>query len=146
MTTQQAQSAVSLSALVVAGVYAYRKLAEKGTSGNVTAAPLSHFVLGFGFTFIGLSLAAQAAPEFGGMFAVLVAAADLLVNGNKIVSDLTTGLKNTATSSSSSSGSNTDAAAAVGVAEIGQTPGVTDLVGGGTGTFHPPTNLPNPAP
>lgn len=143
MTTQQAQSAVSLSAFVVAGVYAYRKLAEKGTSGTVTAAPLSHFVLGYGFTFIGLSLFAQAAPDFGGMMAVLVAAADLLVNGNKIVSDLTTGLKNTGgASSSSSSSSPGTAAAATAQGEIGANPGIADLVGGGTGTFHPPTNLP----
>lgn len=93
MNGQQAQSAVTLSAFVVASVFAYRKL----TAGSSGSAPnTGHFVIGFGFTYITLSIIAQAAPELGGMFAVLVAVGDLLANGTALIGDLQTGLKTTA--------------------------------------------------
>ena len=94
MTSEQAQDAVSLSAFVVASIFAYRKL----TSSTSSSAPnTSHFVIGFGFTFIILSLLAQAAPELGGMLAVLVATGDMLANGNALLGDVQTSLKQTAT-------------------------------------------------
>jgi hypothetical protein len=93
MTTEQAQSAVTLSAFVVASVFAYRKL----TSGQPNTA---HFVIGFGFAYITLSIVAQAAPELGGMFAVLVATGDLLANGQALLGDLQTGLKTTTAATS----------------------------------------------
>lgn len=94
MNTNQAQSAVTLSAFVVGGVYLYRKMTET-SSGKGTVPPVAHFVIGFGFVFIALSLVAQGAPELGGMFAVLVATGDLLANGTSLVDDLTGALKTT---------------------------------------------------
>lgn len=96
MTSSQAESAVSIAAFVVASVWAYRRLVNPSLSGTVSSTP--HFVLGFGFTFISLSLIAQAAPELGGMLAVLVAAGDLLVNGTGLATDLTNSLNQTARS------------------------------------------------
>ncbi len=87
MTSDQAQTAVAGSAFVVAAVFAYRKLVEPATQSKTTPAT-AHFVIGFGVTYIVLSLLAQAAPELGGMFAVLVATADLLNNGQALVKDL----------------------------------------------------------
>lgn len=95
MSKDSAQSAVSISAFVVAAIFAYRKLTETSTS---TPAPsVGHFVLGFGFTYVILSILADGAPELGGMLAVLVATGDLLTNGKPLVADLNTGLKNTQT-------------------------------------------------
>lgn len=88
MTVDQAQNAVSLSAFTVASVFAYRKLVEPATQSKTTPA-VGHFVIGFGFTYIVLSLLAQAAPEIGGMFAILVATGDVLANGNGLLKDLT---------------------------------------------------------
>lgn len=99
MNTDQAQSAVALSAFVIAGIFAYRKLTEQALPNNAKnpVPQTAHFVIGFGFTFIFLSLMAQAAPTFGGMMAILVATGDFLVNGQAILSDVTTGLKQTQT-------------------------------------------------
>jgi Na+/phosphate symporter len=95
MTSEQAQSAVTLSAFLVAAIFAYRKLTE---APNVSIVPQTgHFVIGFGFTFVTLSLLAQAAPQLGGMMAVLVATGDLLANGLPLIKDLQSGLNHTAT-------------------------------------------------
>lgn len=103
MNSDQAQSAVALSAFVVAAIFAYRKLIETTTSPSVGEVPQTgHFVLGFGFTYITLSLLAQAAPALGGMFAVLVAVGDLLANGQPLIADLQHGLQRTAKPAASS--------------------------------------------
>ena len=95
MSTDQAQSAVSLSAFVVAAIFAYRKLIEQGGASSNPVPSTGHFVIGFGFTFVILSLFAQGAPTFGGMMAILVATGDLLVNGQPLANDLTAALKAT---------------------------------------------------
>jgi len=96
MSKQGAQSAVSISAFVVAAIFAYRKLTESSSSTPVPS--VGHFVLGFGFAYTTLAIVAQAAPELGGMFAVLVGAGDLLANGKPLIADLNAGLKRTTTS------------------------------------------------
>jgi hypothetical protein len=96
MDVDQAQSAVTLSAFVVAGVYGYRKLIEP-TTGQGTVSPTSHFVIGWGFVYITLSLIAQGAPELGGMLAILVMVGDLLAQGTSLTKDLTGALKATKT-------------------------------------------------
>lgn len=110
MTSDQAQSAVSISAFVVAAIWGYRKLVEKTTSSKTTA-PTSHFVIGFGFAFIALSLLAQATPALGGMLAIGVATTDALVNGTQLTRDLQGALGDTA----SATGAN-QTSAAVGAA------------------------------
>lgn len=90
MSKQSAQNAVATSAFVVFGVWAYRKLTE----GN--ASPPGEFLTGFFVVYLSLAVVAQAAPPLGGMFAWLVAAGDLLTNGQGLVNDLNKGLKRTA--------------------------------------------------
>lgn len=92
MNEDQAQTAVSVSAVVVAGTYAYRKLVETPPVSSST----SHFVIGFGFTFVTLAIAAQAAPALGGMLAILIAVGDFLVNGTALFKDLNGALSATA--------------------------------------------------
>lgn len=93
MNVDQAQNAVSLSAFVVGGIFAYRKLIEGSTSSK--SPNTAHFVIGFGFVYVLLSIFAQAAPEIGGMLAILVATGDVLVNGQPLLADLTNALKQT---------------------------------------------------
>lgn len=110
MTVEEAQGAVTLSALVVAGVYGYRRLAEGNTNqastltsktaakqlaglGGTPAA--SHFVVGFGVVYILLSIVAQAAPTLGGLMAILIAVGDLLTNGVQVTKDITGALNRT---------------------------------------------------
>jgi hypothetical protein len=90
MNSDQAQSAVTISAMTVAGIFAYRKLVEPAP--KTKSPPTSHFVVGFGVVFVSLAVAAQAAPQFGGMMAILVAVGDLLANGQAIANDIVNAL------------------------------------------------------
>lgn len=103
MTKDQAQTAVAGSALIVGGIYAYRKLVEgaevattpkpkggKATDliGYGTPPPVGQFITGWGFVFLLLALVAQASPNLGGSFAILVATGDILGNGIALTDDL----------------------------------------------------------
>jgi hypothetical protein len=88
-----AHVAVALSAVWVAIMFGYRKLTPSDTELTSTA----HFVIGFAFTFIVLSVIGEAAPDLGGMMAILVATGDTLVNGEAFFSDVTKALKATST-------------------------------------------------
>jgi hypothetical protein len=132
MNTQQAQSAVSLSAFVVAVIFAYRKLVEPAAS-TKKAPSTGHFVIGFGFTYITLSIFAEAAPAFGGMMAILVAAGDLLVNGTQLVADVNDGLTRTKAATTTKGSSSSSTPGAFGTA--------TSLTGTGTGTAGGVTNV-----
>jgi hypothetical protein len=91
MNKDSAQTAVSISAFLVAGIYVYRRLnAEVGSSKPPPSA--AHFLIGFGFTYITLAILAAGAPALGGMFAILVGTGDALVNGQAILADVQTGL------------------------------------------------------
>lgn len=105
MNREQAQTAVAASALIVGGVYAYRRLVETAipptTAAKHPAAqlvgvgptpPIGRFITGWGVTYLVLALLAQAAPSFGGSFAVLIAAGDLLGNGTALAADVTSRL------------------------------------------------------
>jgi hypothetical protein len=114
----QARDAVNGAALVVAGIYFYRKLIEpaagatpggagvapaKGSTAQPTSikgagaqllgfgplASTGRFVVGFGFVFIVLSLAEGASPELAGYFALLIALGSILGNGIAVATDLT---------------------------------------------------------
>lgn len=105
MTTAGAEQAVSASALVVGGVYLYRKFTEGAVPPVASAASkaggkpasllgfgpvpsVGRFVTGWGFTFMVLSLLAEAMPDFGGWLAILVATGDVLANGTAISVDV----------------------------------------------------------
>lgn len=95
MTGQSAERWVTTSALVVAGVYAYRRLVEPAQTGNLknligvgNPVPLGQFATAWGFTFLVVAIMAQAAPELGGGFAVLIGTADLLTNSASLFGDV----------------------------------------------------------
>jgi hypothetical protein len=96
MTVDGANSAIKASALVVGGVYVYRRLTE-GTAEELKAstqiAPLGNFLLGWGVVFLTLSLLAPAAPGTAGHMALLLMLASLLANGIQVSKDLQAGLK-----------------------------------------------------
>jgi hypothetical protein len=88
MSRPEAQGWVTTSAVIVAGVFAYRKLMP-GSSLTKGSGP---FVVGWMVVYVTLSVVAQAAPQLGAMFAGLVALGDVLTNGNELVKDLQQGL------------------------------------------------------
>jgi hypothetical protein len=96
---------VNGAALVVAGIYFYRKLLEPTLSGAASqpssiggaagqiigVGPLAstgRFVVGFGFTFLVISLLEGASPQLAGNLALLVALGAVLGNGLKVTEDL----------------------------------------------------------
>jgi hypothetical protein len=83
MKQLKAEGMITLSAMIVTIVYAYRKLVEP----SKVSAPTAHFVIGFGFLYVSLSMLALGVPELAGMFAILIAVADLLSNGQALVKD-----------------------------------------------------------
>jgi hypothetical protein len=132
MNQSQGETAVTTSALICTGLYAYRKTTEKitgaptlsknggaplakglkpsveGVLGVGELLPLGQWATGMALTFIGLSIATSVNPKFGGSFAVLVAVGAILGNGNAALSDVKHGLTgapvkaNKATSSTTS--------------------------------------------
>jgi hypothetical protein len=97
MTDSQAEQWVITSALVVAGVYGYRRLTEQPTAPPVTLKelagagqlpPLGAWATAWGFTFLVVSIIATAAPELGAAFAILIATGDLMTNAQSILKDV----------------------------------------------------------
>jgi hypothetical protein len=109
MTSAQGETAVTTSALVVTGLYAYRKATEtitkapKAQTGPFKAgfgsyveaplgvhelAPLGAWATGMGFTFIALSILTSINASFGGSFAILIATGAVLGNGKAVLEDL----------------------------------------------------------
>lgn len=98
MTSQGATTAVTTSALVVFGIYGYRRVIE-GTAGG-TGSGLSSllglgssskggsFITAWGFTFFVLALLAEAAPELGGTLAITVAVSDFFTNATSLLGDV----------------------------------------------------------
>lgn len=97
MTRQGAERAVTVSALVVFGVYFYR-LATEGHSSNGggllqlggvgAPANVGRFITGWGFAFLMLSVITEAAPQLGGSLAILVATGDVLANAGQVAADV----------------------------------------------------------
>lgn len=109
MTSGQGETAVTTSALVVTGLYAYRKATEtitrapKAQTGPFKAgfgsyveaplgvhelAPLGAWATGMGLTFITLSILTSVNASFGGSFAILIATGAVLGNGKAVLADL----------------------------------------------------------
>lgn len=96
MNKATAERWVTISALLVAGVYAYRRLTE-ATSQPVTLkklvgignpVPLGAFATAWGFTFLVIAVMAEAAPGLGGAFAILIGTSDLLTNSSSVFGDV----------------------------------------------------------
>ena len=105
MTKASAEQAVTVSALLVGGIWAYRKVIEPATSqagkntasssqllkvigAEPTPANAAQFAVGFGFTYMTLATVATFAPDVAGWLAILVAAGDLLINGASVFTDI----------------------------------------------------------
>jgi hypothetical protein len=97
-STEQANSAIKVSALVVAAIYLYRRFTE-GTAEELKASekvtPLGRWLVGFGVVFFGLSVMAGPFPGAAGDLAILLALGSLLTNGIQISKDLDHGLGET---------------------------------------------------
>lgn len=141
MSRDQAEKAVTISALIVAAVYGYRRLTE-ATSSPVTLKKLAGvgdlpalgaFATAWGFTFLVIAGIAEASPAFGGAFAILVATADLLGNTPALTKDI--GQQEGAKSSTSATAGQ-NVAGAVGTATTAGASSVTGNVfsGGGSST------------
>lgn len=107
MTREGAETAVVTSALVMTGMYLYRRLTEgigerekrkptssksvaEGVIGKGELLPTGTWIIGMGVTFIGLSILTSAAPSAGGYGSVLIATTSFFANGEALFSDLKT--------------------------------------------------------
>lgn len=101
MTEKGAEKAVVTSALIVAGIYAYRSLIEpnspKPTGGSSRVQQLAGkgspptigvFITAWGMTFLVISTIASAAPGLGGSLALLVATGDMIGNLGQLAADI----------------------------------------------------------
>lgn len=111
MDQSKAESAIITSAVVVAGMYAYRKLTEPavekksmsgprtvkgiatGVIGTGELLPVGPWVTGFGASFIVFSILASISPNIGGYSAILMATGSFLGNAQAVHSDLSHALK-----------------------------------------------------
>jgi len=88
---------VTISALIVAGIYGYRRLTEatstpvtlKKIAGIGNPVPLGAFATAWGFTYLVVAIMAEAMPGVGGAFAILIAVGDFLTNSQSVFKDVT---------------------------------------------------------
>jgi hypothetical protein len=99
---KNAEGTVLVASLVVAAVWAYRKLIEGSSVASKTNEPAlrkvigleakpantAQFAVAFGFTFFTLSIGAMAAPELASAMAILIATGDVLANGASVFTDI----------------------------------------------------------
>lgn len=109
MTPQGAEKAITTSALIVAGIYAYRRVTEgSGSPSGSKAAQLlgqgsppsvGVFITAWGTAFLIMSIMATVSPGLGGSFAIVTAVADVLSNGQQLATDINGKLGTTTTTS-----------------------------------------------
>lgn len=130
---------VTISAVIVLGMYGYRRLTEAASSpvtikkliGVGNPVPLGAFATAWGFTFLVLSIMAEAAPGLGGGFAILIATSDFLTNSQSVFSDVTKQEGSAAGSTSASTTPNPQTQAAT----VGSN--LVDVPGGGLAPLEP---------
>lgn len=109
MTSDSAEQAIVTSAVIVSGVYFYRKLTDPalgkavagpvGGSGARAAgalfgrpgtgpAPVGKWLIGFGVAFMVIAVMASINAQLGAAFAILVATGSVLTNGAAIAADV----------------------------------------------------------
>lgn len=91
MTSAGAQSAVKISAMATAGIYAFRRFTE-GTPEELkvsrTLPPLGRFLIAWATMYAFLSIAVDPAPALAGWMAILILVAVLIAQGNEVFKDL----------------------------------------------------------
>lgn len=94
-TPESANSMIKIGALLVGGIYAFRRFTE-GTAEqekrSTKLAPLGQFVIAWGTVFLVLSIIAPAAPTLAGNMALLLVVASLLSNGVQASKDIKAGM------------------------------------------------------
>jgi len=120
MTKEQAETTITLSALVTSGIYFYRRLVEGESNtaqskhaaettaralGSGPVLPLGQWIPAAGVTFLGLALLGAASPSVGGAAALLVGTGAVLGNGVALMADLNASQPQQGKSSSSASSS-----------------------------------------
>lgn len=87
---------VTISAMLVIGIYGYRRITETAESGSLkniiglgNPVPFSQFITAWGFVYFMLALATEAAPGLGGGMAILIAVSDFLTNAPAFLGDVT---------------------------------------------------------
>lgn len=109
MTDQGSEQAVVVSAVIVSGIYFYRKLTDpalgravagplEGSGGRAVGAlfgsrtgavaPLGRWLLGFSVSFMIIAVLAAIDPGLGGWLAILLATGSVLTNGMAIATDI----------------------------------------------------------
>jgi hypothetical protein len=96
MDQAAAERWVTISAVTVAGIYAYRRLIEPSTPpatvkklmGVGELPPLGSWATAWGFTFLVVAIMAEASPPLGGSFAILIMTADILTNASNLFADV----------------------------------------------------------
>lgn len=96
MNQATAERAIVTSALVVAIIYAYRRLEEPGAAGVSlprlagVGEPVNFaaWATAWGTVFFMLSLVSELSPGLAGSFALLVGVSDVLANGKQLFGDL----------------------------------------------------------
>lgn len=99
MTSDQAQSAIVTSAVLVGAIYMYRRLVDpdeaqdaprdprgalRQLAGIGPTAPVGRFVTGWGFAYLTLAAIEGPAPDLAGMLAWLILLGALLGNGREL--------------------------------------------------------------
>ena len=105
MTEESAETAVVTSALVMSGIYLYRRLVEpigekekakrpnaqkivEGVVGRGELLPTGSWVVGMGVSYITISILASISPNIGGYSAILLATTTFLASGYDFFGDL----------------------------------------------------------
>jgi hypothetical protein len=137
MSPDTAERWVTISAAVVAGLYAYRRLTEpsappatlKKLFGVGELPPVGAWATAWGFTFLVVSVMAEAAPGLGGAFAILIMVGDLMTNSGSVFADVG---KQEGSSVTTQTPATTAATAAS---------NLVNIPGGGTAPYQPPAYL-----
>lgn len=94
MSPEKAQNTIKVAALVVGGVYLYRRFTEGSAveNGGHQVTPLGRWLVGWGVVFFSLSVISGYWPGLAGELAVLIMITTLITNGVQIAGDLHKGL------------------------------------------------------
>lgn len=89
MTSDQAETVILTSALIVGGVYAYRRMIEgAGVNTSHPQPSFARWATGYGVAFFGVSAIGAANPALGAWLGALIAAGTVLVQGGQLATDV----------------------------------------------------------
>lgn len=92
-----ADGIIVTSALLVGGVYAYRRVVETPGGSQRALPSFGRWATGYGVAFAVVAVVGQASPGFAAWFAVLIAAGSILVQGTVLAADVNRKVSSTQT-------------------------------------------------